>query len=714
MISAVFSLATLILATGTVSTTFLYMEAYTDSEASEQCTSKFWEPSAKKKAKSSGSQDEGPVAEDCLSFAMRGAIQSASFKLASVKLPWEKGYVAKVLGNGKISVPTLNLSATSIPPIPKEAEPQIRDTYVFPAQTNFTAKARLRGLKDVPTEDALRNRAVTKWRCLLEMDLEATDIGSQILSLLVSLADVSEVSSLLSDVLNCKATSTLSKRVGPLLQFVYWGKRFHVIRPLLFEEEHVYAYLKAQRKLGCAPTWPWGFIRAVSFFGHTFGSLGAKESSKSPRIVGLCDSEYVKKKPLKQKRPLKVQEVMILENLAWMAPDCQDRVAAGQFAFDVYASARFSDPKYAEYLKLEVDDKFEGFAELGTKGHKTATTIQKKTMFLPLIAQTRCLLDKPWAQGWIRAREATDLEFGKGPSLPAPSMVSNSWLQRPLTAAEGTQWLKELLVMGGCKLEEVKDIGTHSLKVTALSWAAKYGLDVQTRRLLGHHSDPQMRSILTYSRDAMSGPLAKLGEIIDAIRNKTFCPDLPRHQRFPKPSRSESNAGEAVPLLELDSWEELGEQDVKDLTAEGERLRNPTAVQGEVVEFSCAAKSDDEGEDLVGMSGDESSDSSEDLSDSEMRSPRGDDALLTDATDVQRAVHDNFDHVKYSVFQHRSSGVLHIRSSVVTKFLCGRIITAFYTIVKDPLAFQWPNCQQCNHRLDSDDAFPTSVTDLEL
>ena len=673
-------------------------------------------PAAKKKAKllASGSASSS---ENNLEFAMRGTLQSARFSYNSLKLPWETGFAGKVLGNKSSLPPALKFSAAQIPPVPKDV-PLPMSNFVFPEHTNATARSRLKALKEPPSEDVLRDRAILKFRMLIEFDLEATEVGSQILGLLVTMAEVQEVSNLLHDVLNNKSTATLTKRANSLMKYILWAKSVNMYRPLLMEEPQIYHYLNHVRKAGCAPTMPWSFVRAVSFFGHTLGSLGAKHSAQSSRIKGLCDAEFVKKEPLKQARPLTVSEVMILENLCWNSPSCHDRVAAGQYCFDVYASARFSDPKRAAYLKLEVDENYEGFVELGTKSHKTATTVQKKTMFLPLIAQTKCLLQRSWAEGWIRAREATNLVIDEQPTLPAPSSFSDLWLERPLTAAEGTLWLRELLILGGAGKESVRDVSTHSLKTTALSWASKFGTELAVRRMLGHHSDPGMRSVLTYSRDAMSGPLSELSKIIEAIRNKEFLPDLPRHKRFPKAGPVVVDA-EAVPPQQAwidfdwgkedEEHVELDEEGLPDFawsTLEGPGAEKTDAVvkaaEEPLVDFECPVESDDSEGVLAGNTdSSEESDSSDSLSDSCINTPESDDENLASLSNSQAAPNSNFDCSKHSVFQHKHSGILHIRSTVGSLSLCNRIITSVYAKISVPLKFEWPNCKQCAMRLRS-------------
>ena len=93
---------------------------------------------------------------------------------------------------------------------------------------------------------------------------------------------------------------------------------------------------------------------------------------------------------------------------------------------------------------------------------------------------------------------------------------------------EMTLWLRELLVQGGIAASSIWNVGMHSPKATLLSWCAKFGLDKETRKDLGGHVQSSDASVAAYSRDMLAGPLRKLGEVLEAIRNGVFLPDATR------------------------------------------------------------------------------------------------------------------------------------------------------------------------------------------
>lgn len=94
--------------------------------------------------------------------------------------------------------------------------------------------------------------------------------------------------------------------------------------------------------------------------------------------------------------------------------------------------------------------------------------------------------------------------------LPSPS--ETGWGSLPISAEAATSWLKSLLTIGGCSADEVKNLGTHSCKVTALSWCAKAGLSKEVRAILGYHSPKG--SVMVYGRDNQAEPLRQLDGIL--------------------------------------------------------------------------------------------------------------------------------------------------------------------------------------------------------
>ena len=74
-----------------------------------------------------------------------------------------------------------------------------------------------------------------------------------------------------------------------------------------------------------------------------------------------------------------------------------------------------------------------------------------------------------------------------------------------------------------------------------MSWSAKAGLPKDARRMLGHHFKPADKSVMTYSRDMMAGPLRELETLYEHIRRGRFMRDQTRSGRWMRPSAQDAD-----------------------------------------------------------------------------------------------------------------------------------------------------------------------------
>ena len=102
--------------------------------------------------------------------------------------------------------------------------------------------------------------------------------------------------------------------------------------------------------------------------------------------------------------------------------------------------------------------------------------------------------------------------------------------------------LRGMLSDGGFSADLLRNIGSHSLKVTTLSWLAKAGLPREIRRTLGYHIRPGDRVMDAYSRDVLAGPLRELTRVLNEISGKRFDPDSTRSGYFAVGSASRTSS----------------------------------------------------------------------------------------------------------------------------------------------------------------------------
>ena len=197
----------------------------------------------------------------------------------------------------------------------------------------------------------------------------------------------------------------------------------------------------------------------------------ALECANSRRIAGQSHIQLSLKAPARQARPLTVNEVRVLHNIADGEMYSKvDRCIASSLLLLMYGRCRVSDVNYIHEILHDLTGGT-GFLEISTRYHKAARTAQQKAMLLPIVISSCGVVQLPWVHARINNRKACGLPTSglvQGALLPAPALGEHvAWLKRPLSPGEVTNILKGFLQCSD------QNLSSHSLKATTLSWAAK-------------------------------------------------------------------------------------------------------------------------------------------------------------------------------------------------------------------------------------------------
>ena len=426
---------------------------------------------------------------------------------------------------------------------------------------------------------------------------------------------------------------------------------------LPFFEEDAYKYVAFLRNSGAPPTRATRFREAVAFAKYVVGADGADDVLSSRRVSGAALESWRRKRKLRQRDPLTVGQVKALEAVAAGQGKVMDRVFAGFVLFMLYTRARFNDA-----MNVTSEPEVVGrFLEAETAKFKTANLPGRRDKVLPLAGPAQGLVAASWAERWLDDRRACGLVAAPGrPFMPAPC-ADGSWTEGPLANFEATVWMRELLAADAGPPADMDNIGTHSCKVTTLSWMAKAGAKEGDRRLLGYHVAPKSRSVLIYSRDALAGPLRELEKILKCIACGDFAPDADRSGRWvgerppppppsavpPPPSEAADDVPPPPPPPEQESSD--GSSCGSSTASEPDQ---PSDSDGEAAERAAQA---------VSVKG---------------RGP---------ARGSSEAIH-----------KHAQRGTFHKGAELDgTRLACGRAVSANFRLVDEIPAFMWPRCQVC-------------------
>ena len=250
---------------------------------------------------------------------------------------------------------------------------------------------------------------------------------------------------------------------------------------------------------------------------------------------------------------------------------------------------------------------------------------------------------------------------------------------RRMTSGEATLILRDLLCQGGIPLDRVRLLSSHSLKATVLAWAARRGLPMEVRRLLGHHHGPAEESVVAYSRDAMYHPLQLLRQLIDDINSGAFDPDS---RSCGRPAFvSESCTG---PVVGSDSKHEREPIGLNDKGESDHGTGSPDIEAGPPRERSPSSCS-----------------SSTSGSTSSANSASSGPSCEADALDMARlrpALVPSVPLIPHRrIFQHQASSVVHMAGTTASRLKCGRQFHGGYRRVEAAATALWPTCKQCFH-----------------
>lgn len=457
----------------------------------------------------------------------------------SLKLPWEQGPFSFIFGNRK----SLPLDCSKQPVVSSFVP--IRVLPLSSSSSSFD-RSQTRGTMDdrapqpvtswcirvtCTHEDAAkaaleqRARAVGKWYKLVEEYPYASSTGMQLLVMKSQGAQVSACKDSLDDVFGMKAAGTLNKRVASLWRYVTWC-RTTGHQPFPMSEPVAYEYVRYLDVCAGASAAA-SFREAINFAIHIVGFSIDESITASKRIHGSCQKQLAKKGFIAQASPLTVDQVKKLEAFACDAAEHYDRFAAGCLILALLGRCRWSDFSWVE--RLDLSDPC--FVEFGTSVHKTAGLMGKRNMLLPIIIPTRSMSEHRWFDYWLDAAEILGLGLERiplGPVLPALDIKGKA-VQVAVSSKEVTHLLNLIL-----EPNPGQKISSHSLKATCLSWAAKAGLTLEHREILGRHSRSSSTTSALYSRDLQGGALDAFDDMLTKITRGIFVPDAVRSARWPK------------------------------------------------------------------------------------------------------------------------------------------------------------------------------------
>ena len=378
--------------------------------------------------------------------------------------------------------------------------------------------------------DALWIKSISKWNQVFEVLCFPGELGNA-LEFECLYGDGPEHGVVLRDALGIKSPRTAIKRAQTLLQYFKWLQGAYTDWDP-WDRSRCLAYLAVSDGSKVAASRGMSLLEAFRFARFVMQIPIPDRLLSDAQLRGRAQRLMSTKVDYNPARPLKAAEVVMMEKGMVGDIDPIDKYMLGAALFCLYSRSRWSDIQHLDSLwvdRTEHNGEIFGFIETRTIHHKSATSLKKKRVFLPIVSPILGITTTDWTEAWFAVlndlKVCVDVRpFG---ALCRAPTADGALCRRSVSSDEISAFLNRFLRTAGDNL-----VSSHSLKHTPLSWCSSYGMEEPLRTLLGHHELPGSKSMAVYSRDMLTRPLQAYCAMLANIRADHFRPDESRTSRL--------------------------------------------------------------------------------------------------------------------------------------------------------------------------------------
>ena len=460
---------------------------------------------------------------------------------AELKLPWETGVMRQIFGNDDDDV----LASTGAFPFEylglemgQASDAAVASTEIAKSSVDaklelpcYSFAVKVRPALDFQAlTDALWIKSIAKWNQVFEVLCFPGELGSA-LEFECLYGDGPEHGVVLRDALGIKSPRTAIKRAQTLLQYFKWLQGAYTDwEP--WDRSRCLAYLAVSDGAKLAASRGMSLLEAFRFARFVMQIPIPDRLLNDAQLRGRAQRLMSTKVDYKPARPLKAAEVIMMEKGMVEDIDLIDKYMLGAALFCLYSRSRWSDIQHLDSLwvdRTEHNGEIFGFIETRTVHHKTATSLKKKRVFLPVVSPILGITTTDWTEAWFAVWD--DLKVCRdaspfGALCRAPT-ADGALCRRSVSSDEISAFLNRFL-----RTTSDNSVSSHSLKYTTLSWCSSYGVEEPLRTLLGHHELAGSKSMAVYSRDMLTRPLQAYCAMLANIRADHFRPDESRTSRL--------------------------------------------------------------------------------------------------------------------------------------------------------------------------------------
>ena len=253
--------------------------------------------------------------------------------------------------------------------------------------------------------------------------------------------DGPELGVVLRDALGIKSPRAAIKRAQTLLQYFKWHQgAFPDWNP--WERSRCLAYLAVVDCAKVAASKGMSLLEALRFARFVMQIPIPDRLLNDAQLRGRAQRLMLSKADYKPARPLKAADVVLMEKGMVEDIDPMDKYMLGPGAvlFCLYSRSRWSDIQHLDSLwvdRTEHNGEIFGCIETRTIQHKTATSLKKKRIFLPIVSHILGITAADWTEAWFAVLNDLKVNVDTGEVLMDQSVlyrtVKQSILSGPLS-----------------------------------------------------------------------------------------------------------------------------------------------------------------------------------------------------------------------------------------------------------------------------------------
>jgi len=366
-----------------------------------------------------------------------------------------------------------------------------------------------RKLAAADDENQVRERLVKRWRAVVLINAEASEVGRQ---LMAESGEEAQLYSLRATFANT-STATLAARLS--------GGNGYLQRIGMKPRDWPPSELQAWRFLIEWASVNTALSRAKAFNGfgmfcfHILGFSDMHYFASSARLRGAAIQKEKLMGQKVQAEVLTAAEMSTVQAAVESEDLCDDfHMILSSALAQAALRARHFDMRGVVEITQQQD-----FVVAKTLATKTGGRDERDLQVL--MGPALFLSETPWLGHFLKRREQMKVAPRDGwPLMPAKSRTGE-WKKQPARLSDYNALLREALEHVG-----VRKTTSHAMKAEALSWAARRGLPSQVRAALGYHRiEGESRSVRCYARDRLTRPVQEMSEMLREMRDCEFDPD---------------------------------------------------------------------------------------------------------------------------------------------------------------------------------------------